>query len=83
MENKKTQGYTNQSKPPWETQTIGMTPEFENTKAKVTPEEPKPNSSVRKFVYGEAQVESKKTQRPGHMVHITRKHRKTFSKPGR
>ena len=51
------------------------------SKAKVTPEEPKPNSSVRKLVFREAQVESKKTQRPGHTGHITRKHRKTFPKP--
>ena len=73
--------YTNQSKPSWETQTGGSIFEFGNTKAKGTPEEPKPHSSGHKFIFGKAQVETKKTQGPGRMGHTTRKRRKTFSKP--
>ena len=66
----KVPAYTNQSKPPWETQTGGLIFEFGNTKMKGTPEEPKPHSSGRKFDFGEAQVETKKTQYPGRMGHM-------------
>ena len=90
VETKKTQGkefkvsaYANQSKPPLKTQTGGLTFEFGNTKAKGAPEEPKPHSSGQNFVFWKAQVETKKTQGPGHMGHTIKKRRKTFQNQGR
>ena len=72
---------TNQSKPPWETQTGGSVFKFGNAKARETPEEPKSYSAGHNFVCGKAQVETKKSQGPGRMSHTTMKRRKTFSKP--
>ena len=72
---------TNQSKPPWETQTGGSVFKFGNIKARGTPEKPKPYSAGHNFVYGKAQVETKKSQGPDRMSHTTMKRRKTFSKP--
>ena len=71
--------YTNQSKPPWETQTGGSIFEFGNTKANITLKEPKPHSSGHNFALGKAQVETKKTQGPGRIGHTTKNRRNTFS----
>jgi len=72
---------TNQSKHPWETQTGGSVFKFGNTKARETPEEPKPYSAGHNFVFGKAQVETKKSQGPDCMSHTTMKRKKNFPKP--
>ena len=61
---------TNQSKPPWKIQTGGAVFKFGNTKAKETLEEPKSYSLGHNFVFGKAQVESKKAQGPGRIRHM-------------